>query len=88
MNKTKVYYYIYRATLQVCSIIINLSGLAKSCIDWRSTLIKIGTRKKRCAAYEDLDHFASISFHSVACLHVCGRFLGPFFVAQYNQYAF
>ena len=23
-----------------------LSGLVKSCIDWRSTLIKMGTRKK------------------------------------------
>ena len=61
-----------------------MAGLAKSWIDWRSTLIKKGTRKKLCAAYDDLDHFAPIQFHSVACLHVYGRFLESFIVAQYN----
>ena len=60
------------------------TGLAKSCIDRRSTLIKMGTRKKLCAAYDDLDHCASIQFHSVACLHVYGRFLESFLVAQYD----
>ena len=44
----------------------------------------MGTRKKLCAAYDDLDHFASIQFHSVACLHVYGRFLESFLVAQYD----
>ena len=42
-----------------------------------------GTRKKLCAAWERLDHFASITFHYVACLHVCGRYLESFLVAQY-----
>ena len=59
-------------------------GLAKSCIGWRSTLIKMGTRKILYAACDDSDHFASIQFHSVACLHVYGRFLESFFVAQNN----
>ena len=34
--------------------------------------------------FEDLYHFASITFHYVACLYVCGRFLESFLVAQYN----
>ena len=51
-------------------------GLAKSCIGLRSTLIKMGTRKKLYAACDDLDHFA--------CLHVYGRFLESFLVAQNN----
>ena len=63
------------------------AGLAKSCIDWRSTLIKMGTRKKLCVAYDDLNHFASIQFYSVACLHVYGRFLESFLVAQYNPFS-
>ena len=58
--------------------------MAKSCIGWRSTLIKMGTRKKLYAACDDLDHFASIQFHSVACLHVYGRFLESFLVTQNN----
>ena len=44
----------------------------------------MGTRKKLCAAYDDLDHFASVQFYPVACLHVYGRFLESFLVAQYN----
>ena len=60
------------------------TGLAKSCIDWRSTLIKMGTRKKIFSDFEDLDHFASIAFHYVACLNECGRFLESFLVAQYR----
>ena len=38
-----------------------------------------------CAAYDELDHFVSIQFHSIACLHVYGRFMGSFLVAQYNS---
>ena len=60
--------------------------LISSFIDWRSTLIKMVTTKKLCAAYDDLDHFASIQFHSVACLHTYGRFLESFLVAQYNPF--
>ena len=37
------------------------------------------------AAYDDLDHFASIQIHFVACLHVYGRFLESFLVAQYSH---
>ena len=44
----------------------------------------MGTRKKLYAACDDLDHFASIQFHSVACLYVYGRFLESFLVAQNN----
>ena len=36
------------------------------------------------AACDDLDHFASIQFDSVACLYVYGRFLESFRVAQNN----
>ena len=64
------------------NITLEATGLAESCIHWRSTLIKKGTRKL-CAAYDDLDHFASIQLHSVDCLHVCGRLLEAFLVAQY-----
>ena len=77
-------------TLSCCFVLVRRpmatdpAGLAKICIHWRSTLIKKSTRKKLCAAYDDLDHFASIQFHSVVCLHVCGRFLEAFLVAQYN----
>ena len=62
----------------------SFSGLAKSCIGLRSKLIKMGTRKNLYAACDDLDHFASIQFHSVACLYVYGRFLVSFLVAQNN----
>ena len=60
------------------------SGLAKSCIDWRSTQIIMGTKQKLYANYEDWDHFAFIPFYYVACLHECWQFLESFLVAQYN----
>ena len=44
----------------------------------------MGTEKKMCAAYDDLDHFAPIPFHYVACLYVSGQFLESFIVAEYN----
>ena len=65
-------------------MLLHRDRLAESCIGWRSTLIKMGTRKKLYAACDDLDHFASIQFYFVACLHVYGRFLESFLVAQNN----
>ena len=61
-----------------------MPGLAKRCIDWRSTQIIMGTKQKLCANYEDLHHFAFIPFHYVACLHECWQFLESFLVAQYS----
>ena len=44
----------------------------------------MGTRKKLCAAYDDLDYFASIPFHYVACLYVFERFPESFLLEEYN----
>ena len=67
-----------------CDIPLTPQGWLKVALVGALHWSKWAPEKKLCAACDDLNHFASMQYHSVACLHVYGRFLGSFLVAHNN----